>query len=98
MVKVKPEGAMLIVFPLPKTETETESGIKVMDFELLRGEVIEVSDEWSNKYKKGDVVLFPDSEGIGKTFTYQKRLCLWINGKPFTEGGDVWGKIIEDKE
>lgn len=95
MQKIKPEGSMLIVFPLPKEESQTEGGITVMDFALLRGEILEVSDEWSGKYKKGDVVLFPDSEGVGKTIHYQKRSCLWLNGKAYSENGDIWGTIIQ---
>jgi len=93
MIKIKPEGAMLIVFPLPKEETETDGGITVMDFALLRGEVIEVSDE--SKYKSGDIVLFPET--VGKSLHYQKRSCLWINGKAYTENGDVWAVITENK-
>jgi hypothetical protein len=34
---IKPEGAMLIVFPLPKEESVTDGGIVAQDFELTRG-------------------------------------------------------------
>jgi co-chaperonin GroES (HSP10) len=94
MIKIKPEGAMLIVLPLPKEEKETDSGITVMDFALLRGEILEVSDEWADKYKPGEVVLF--AETAGKTLHYQKKSCLWISGIPYTENGDVWAKVIEN--
>lgn len=98
MTKIKPEGAMLIVFPLPKEESTTEDNIVVMDFELVRGEIVEVSDEWASKYSVGDIVLFPLSDGVGRSIHYQKRSCLWINGHPFSEGkGDVWGIEINDK-
>lgn len=99
MQTIKPEGSMLIVFPLPKEESETDKGITVMDFAMVRAEVLEVSDAWSNRYKKGDIVLFPESEGIGKSLHYQKKSCLWINGRAFgDEGGDVWGVLTETKD
>lgn len=98
MTTIKPEGAMLIVYPLPKEESTTESGIVAQDFALIRGEVIEVSDEYSDKYKRGDVVLFPDSDGVGRSFHYQKKSCLWICGKPFMDSGDVFGIEINDKK
>lgn len=97
MQTIKPEGSMLIVFPLPKEESETGGGIVVMDFALLRCKVIEASDEWGNKYKKGDVVLISDGDGVGKSIHYQKQSCLWISGKPFPDG-DVWGIITETKD
>lgn len=97
MTTIKPEGAMLIVFPLPKEESLTDGGIVARDYKLIRGEVMEVSDEWDKKYKKGDVVLFPDEEGVGRSIHYKKKSCLWINGKPFTENGDVWAIEIKEK-
>lgn len=96
MKRIKPEGAMLIVFPLPKEESTTEAGIIAQDFALVRSEVIEVSDEWSDRIKKGDIVLFPDSDGVGKSIHYQKKSCFWVSAKAFGEGGDLFG--IEIKE
>jgi len=96
MIKIEPQGAMLIVFPLPKDETLTSGGIIAQDFQIKQGEVVEVSKEWGDRYSKGDIILFPDSEGVGKSIHYQKRNCLWINGKSFTDNGDVWGKIIKN--
>lgn len=99
MQKIKPEGSMLIVFPLPKEEKKTEKGIITQDFELVRAEVVEMSEEYESKYKKGDVVLFADSEGVGKSLHYQKKACLWINGKAFgDQNGDVWGILTENKD
>lgn len=99
MQKIKPEGSMLIVFPLPKEESVTEGGIVAQDFELVRASVVEVSDDYADKYKVDDIVLFASSDGVGKSIHYQKKSCLWINGKPFSEGnGDVWGIEIKDKK
>ena len=98
MTTIKPEGAMLIVFPLPKEEAITEGGIVAQDFALVKAEVLEVSDEWSDKIKRGDIVLFADSDGVGKSLHYKKKACLWISAKAFGEGGDLWGKLITDKK
>ncbi len=96
MTTIKPEGAMLIVFPLPKEESTTEGGIVAQDFALTKAEVMEVSDEWSDKISKGDIVLFPDT--VGQSIHYQKKACLWICAKPYMDGGDLWGKLINDKK
>jgi len=98
MTTIKPEGAMLIVHPLPKEESETDAGIVVTDFQLVRAEVLEVSDEWSDKIKRGDIVLFADSDGVGKSLHYKKKSCLWVSGKAFGEGGDLFGVEIKDKK
>lgn len=95
MQKIKPEGSMLIVFPLPKEEKETDAGIITQDFELTKAEVLEVSDEWSDRISRGDIVLFPDSDGTGHSIHYQKKACLWINAKSFSDGGDLWGILTE---
>ena len=98
MKTIKPEGAMLIVHPLPKEESETDAGIVVTDFQLIRAEVFEVSDEWESRIPRGSIVLFSDSDGVGKSIHYQKKSCLWISGKAFGEGGDLFGLEITDKK
>jgi len=98
MIRIKPEGAMIIVFPLPKEEKKTEGGITVTEFELCRAEVLEVSDEWSDKISRGDIVLFPASDGVGKSVHYQKKSCLWICAKAYMDGGDLFGVEINDKK
>ena len=45
MKTIKPEGAMLIVHPLPKEESETDAGIVVTDFQLIRAEVLEINNK-----------------------------------------------------
>lgn len=87
---------MLIVCPLPKEETVTDGGIVAQDFALIKAEVMEVSDEWSDKISVGDVVIFPDT--VGRSIHYQKKSCLWVNAKSFSDGGDLWGKLITDKK
>jgi hypothetical protein len=98
MTTIKPEGAMLIVFPLPKEESTTEGGIVTQDFALVRASVEEVSDEWESKIPRGSVVLFADSDGVGKSINYKKKSCLWVSGKAFGEGGDLFGIEVTDKK
>lgn len=89
MTKITPEGEKLIVYPLPNEETTTENHIVVMDFQLDRGEVMEVSPQLSDRYNQGDVVLFP--KGSGHNIHYQKKQCVWLN----TAVGDVWGIVTK---
>lgn len=93
MTKIKPEGAMLIVFPLPTEETEI-GGIITMDFNLSKGQILEVSEAYKEKYKEGDIILFP--EGAGKSINYQKKACMWVDGRPFPDG-EVFGIVTETK-
>ena len=92
MQVIKPVGQKLIVHELPQETTETESGILVMDLQLTNGEIVEVSDELSEVYKVGDVVIFPKETGIALPH-YKKKTCLWLNAQT-----DVWGVVTENKE
>lgn len=94
MKKIKPNGSKLIVHPLPSKETTTEGGMVVMDLELEEGEVVEVSNEYSDRYKEGDIVLYPKGAGISLP-NYKKKNCLWLNGQAPDQGGDVWGIVTE---
>lgn len=94
MQKIEPVGAFLIVKPLKMDETKTEGGIIAMDLELEKGQVLEVSNEWSDRYSIGDIILYPKDSGLTLPH-YKKQNCLWINGKASTDGGDVYAKIIE---
>lgn len=94
MTKVEPVGSFLIVKPLKMEEAKTEGGIIAMDLELEKGEVLEVSKEWSDRYSTGDIILYPKGSGLTLPH-YKKQNCLWVNGKPSTDGGDVYAKVEE---
>jgi len=92
MQVIKPVGQKLIVHELPQETTETESGILVMDMQLTSGVIEEVSDELSDVYNVGDVVIFPKETGIALPH-YKKKTCLWLDAK-----NDIWGIVTENKE
>lgn len=94
MQKLEPQGAMLIVYPIPVDETITQGGIIAQEFNLSKGEILEVSKEWGDRYNVGDIILFP--EGAGKTVHYQRKACLWVDGRAFTDNGDVFAIVINE--
>ena len=93
-MKLKPVGTKLLVLPLSQEEYVTESNIHLIESELERAEVVEVSDEIADVYKVGDIVLYPKS--IGSLQIYNGKNCLWINGAGYPSG-DVWAIATESK-
>lgn len=88
-MSIKPVGNKIIVFPLEKKE-EKLGGIVIpgtANADLMEGEVLEVSDEISNKCKIGDVVLYPSKCGVGTVFN--GKPSLWLR---YTED-EIWGII-----
>lgn len=94
MIKLQPMGTKIIVQTFVKEIEKTDGGIFAVDFELEKGEIIEIGEEVSHLYKKGDVVLFP--EGIGESIQYQKKSCKWLDGRGFPNG-NIWAKEFEEK-
>lgn len=94
MIKLQPMGTKIIVQTFVKEHEKTEGGIIAVDFELERGEIIEIGTDVSHLYKKGDIVLFP--EGSGESLQYQKKACKWLDGRGFPSGS-VWALEIEEK-
>jgi len=92
-IKITPVGTKLLVLPLPKEENTFEAGIIAVDFALDKGEVLEVPEYLKNIYKKGDVVLYPQSTGI--TYFYDKKHCLFLNGQEYPQG-DIWAIVTND--
>lgn len=94
MIKLQPMGTKIIVQNFVKDHETTEAGIIAVDFELQRGEILEIGEEVSHLYKKGDIVLFP--EGSGESLNYQKKSCKWLDGRPFPNGS-IWAVETEEK-
>ena len=92
MQKITPVGQKLIVFPLPQETITTENNIVVMENELDRGEVVEVSDELKDLYPIGSIVTYPSGEGLTLPH-YKKKTCLWL-----TANLDIWGILTDEKE
>jgi hypothetical protein len=91
-MKLKPVGSKLLVLPLETKDYVTDTNIQLIESELERAEVVEVSDELYGVYKKGDVVLYPSK--IGSLQIYNGKKCLWINGAGYPSG-DVWAIVSE---
>lgn len=91
-MRIKPEGRKLLVLPLESKE-ENIGGIiipeSVATADLKRAEVVEVSDELSNKYKQGDIVLYPSRCGLGQI--YNGKPHLWLR----EEQQEIWGVEYE---
>jgi hypothetical protein len=92
-MKLKPVGSKLLVLPLEAKNYVTESKIELVESELSRAEIVEVSDELADIYKVGEVVLLPSK--IGTLQIYNGKNCLWINGNGYPSG-DVWAIVTEN--
>jgi co-chaperonin GroES (HSP10) len=79
MIKLKPQGVKIIVHPIEIENYKTETGIEVVQLDLQEGEVVEVSDELKDIYKKGDIVLYSKGSGLG--VVYQKKNCIFLSGE-----------------
>ena len=89
-IPVKPVGTKILVFILPKTEEQLDSGIIIPDSanaDLREGLVVEVSDTVSEVYSIGDTVLYPYGKGTGQVF--DGKAYLWLNTEPHME--EIWG-------
>lgn len=83
----RPVGNRLLVLPLPKTEKE-HKGIKIpasANNDLTEGEVIAISEDVSNLFNVGDILLFPSGSGIGQW--YNGKIYLWL------QANEVWAVI-----
>ena len=92
-MKLKPVGTKLLVSPVESKNYVTETNIELIETELARAEVVEVSEELSSIYKVGDIVMFPDK--MGSLQIYNGKKCLWLNGSGFPVG-DIWAIVNED--
>lgn len=93
-MKITPIGSKLIVLPLPTEEEEKVGSIvipnSVATADLSRAEVVEISDDLAEKYKVGEILLYPTNAGLG--LVYNNKPHLWLRQE---ENGiqEVWGKV-----
>jgi len=92
-MKIKPFGSRLLIKPVDSKNYVTDSGIEVINNQVKVGEIVEVSEDYSASYKRGDKILYSSSAGLLQN--YNKEECLWIDARPLNLGGDCWGKIID---
>jgi co-chaperonin GroES (HSP10) len=95
MKKIVPVGENLLVLPLPKENEQSDGGLIMVENTLTKGKVMEVSHEYYDVYKKGDIVIYPESAGIHQY--YKSQNCIWLNATGFPKGHIV-GIIGEEKE
>jgi hypothetical protein len=95
MQKFEPMGRKMLVCPVSDENYKTNSGIELVNLELQKVEVVEVSKEFEDVYKAGDVLMISNGGGIGQM--YNNKSCLWIDAKSAPEG-DVWFIVREDEK
>jgi len=91
-MKLKPVGSKILVLPLESKNYVTDTNIELVETELARAEVVEVSDDLSHIYKQGDIVMHPEKSVVLQIYNGKK--CLWLNGMGFPNG-DIWAIISE---
>lgn len=92
---IKPVGKNILILPLPKENEQSEGGLILVDNTLAKGKVMEVSAEYNETYKKGDIVIYAENAGIHQY--YKQQNCLWLNPVGFPDGHIV-GIISDEKE
>lgn len=95
MQKFEPMGRKMLVCPVSDENYRTNSGIELVNLELQKVVVEEVSKEFENVYKQGDLLMISSGGGIGQM--YNGKSCLWIDAKSAPEG-DVWFIVREDEK
>ena len=94
-LKITPQGKMILVLPLKNEDYQMGSGIIVANTQFVVGEVVELSPEFKDVYKQGDVVMYP--KGAGNSQPYKGESHLWINGNGYPLG-DVTAIVSEEKK
>lgn len=94
-MRIKPEGRKLIVKDLPRPEEEDKVGSIVIPHsvavaDLQEATVVEVSDDFSHKFKEGDTILHPSKAGLG--LLYKGEPHLWLR----EQQDEIWAKIIKE--
>ncbi len=93
MKSARPIGENILVLPLPKEPQTTDAGIQLTDTTIAKAKVMEVSKEYSDTYKKGDVILYAENAGIYQR--YKQQNCLWLNATGFPKGHVI--AVIEEE-
>ncbi len=94
MKNIVPIGDSILVLPLPKEPQTTDAGIQLTDTTIAKAKVMEVSKEYSDTYKKGDVILYAENAGIYQR--YKQQNCLWLNAVGFPKGHII--AVIEEEK
>lgn len=93
MQKFEPVGRKMLVVPIKEENYKTSVGIELVQLELMKVKVLEVSNEYKGMYIPGDIIVISQNAGIGQQ--YNGESCLWIDAKAAPEG-DVWFIVREE--
>lgn len=93
-MKIKPTGSKMLIKELEIKNYVTGGNIEVVQNDLCLGEIVEVSDEYFDVFKKGEKVLYQSGAGIRQF--YNNESCLWIDCRPVNNAGDIIAKIVTD--
>jgi hypothetical protein len=94
-LKLTPMGKQILILPIEDETYKTvgSGAILVGNTELVPAKIVELSQEFEDKYNVGDVILY--ARGVGTSQNYRGELHWWIDGRGTGDfSGQVWA-IIE---
>lgn len=94
MQKFIPVGTKLLVEPCGDLN-QVIGSLEIVNLTLQKGKIIEVSPDFK-MYKKGDVIVYPSNAPDASSMPYNGISCVWLDGRPASDGGHVWF-IIESE-
>lgn len=92
-IKLQPVGQKILVLPIQQKNYVTETNIEIVEKDLAKGEVVEVSEEYADLYKKGDIVVYSRHAGVSQQYNGKSCICLNAKGAP---EGDIWFIVTEE--
>ena len=96
MTKISPCGTKLIVEPVAAETFTTEGNIELVNLDLSEGIIVEVGSHLKDVFKKGDRIIYPTGTKA-TTIPYLDKPHLFLDGRPPSDGGDVWAVVTQDK-
>ena len=96
-IKLTPTGHTVLVKELKNDNHVTEGKIELIDLTFRQGVIVETTilPEYKEVYKVGSIVMY--NKDSGQPQTYNVEQCIWLNCKPFNEGGMIIA-VIETEE
>jgi chaperonin GroES len=94
MSSIKPVGNKILVLPIEKKE-EVIGAIIIpgtVNAQLQEGEVVAVSDQVKDLYKKGDIVLYAEKKGVAQLI--KNKPHLWLDTEPNL--GEIYGIVTPE--
>jgi len=95
MQKYIPVGTKILVEPCGELNQVSSGGLSLVNLTLQKGKIIEISEDFKI-YKNGDVIVYPSNAPDASSMAYNGKNCVWLDGRPASEGGHIWF-IIESE-